>query len=152
MARLDRSVRLGFAAPLAIVMLIAVALLALLMLEGALGEMRAGSAIASEARVAGKAESALAGVLARRFDTSVVSLPQGSVVVDEATGGADSVRSMVQLAGGGLARVIVRVQSAGPGVRVFAGRDAFAVLRPHPSVPGELVLQPLAGNWWLSTP
>jgi hypothetical protein len=148
----DRSVRTGFAAPLAIVMLIAVALLALLMIEGALGELRTGSAVASEARIAGKAETALAALLATTFDTGVVSLPAGTVVLDETTGGADSIRSVIQLVGGRVARVLVRAHSATPGIRGFAGRQVFVKLRPNPAAPAELVLEPLAGNWWVMSP
>jgi hypothetical protein len=148
----DRADRAGFAAPLAIVMLIAVALLALLMLEGALGEVRSSSAVASEARVVGKAESALAGMLGRTFDSTAASFPAGAVLAQESTGGVDSVHAVVQLAGGGVARVVVRVRSTGGAIRVLAGRQAFAALRPHPSLPGELILAPLAGNWWVTTP
>jgi hypothetical protein len=147
-----QSHRPGFAAPLAIVMLIAVALLALLMVEGALGEVRAGSAVAAEARVIRRAETVLAEMLARGFDSSVVSLPSGSVLLHESTGGPDSAFAVIQLAGGGIARVAITVRSAGSGVRVFAGRQAFVSLRPNPDVHGELILSPLAGNWWVTTP
>jgi hypothetical protein len=133
-------------------MLIAVALLALLMIEGALGEVRSGSAVAAEARVVGKAETALADMLSRGFDSSVVSLPAGHVLLQESTGGTDSVYALIQLAGGRLARVAIRVRSMAAGIRVFAGRQAFVSIRANPAVPGEVVLAPLAGNWWVTTP
>jgi Tfp pilus assembly protein PilX len=144
--------REGFAAPLAVVMLIAVSLLVLLMLEGALGEVRTGAAAASAARVTAAAETAMAEALGRPLDSTVFQLAPGSIVWQQHLAGPDSVVSRIQVLGGSVARIVVTARSRANRFRVFAGIWAFAKLRPSNTVPGELELTPLGASWWAATP
>jgi hypothetical protein len=150
--RPDGASRAGFAAPLAVTMLIAVALLALLLIEGALGEVRASSATAAEARVAAAAESGLADLVARRFDSTVLALPSGALVWQGALPSADSVIGRVEVLGAGIARLVITARSGNAKLRVIAGIRGFVTLAASPTLPGAVVLAPLADNWWVATP
>jgi Tfp pilus assembly protein PilX len=144
--------RHGFAAPLAVVLLIAIALLALLLIEGALGEVRASSAAYAESRLVSAAESALADALARRLDSTALSAAPATLLFETAGTAADSVVARVELVAPRVARIAVRARSRNPRVRVFAGVSALVALQASPTVTGEVILRPLAPNWWVGRP
>lgn len=153
MARPDRARRGGFAVPIAIVMLIAIALLAALMIEGAVAEVKTGGAVSAQSRIDAALETSVAALMANRLDSAgVAAAPPGSVVSQSATSGADSAIAAVQLLAPGLAKLRVVVQSRPGSVRVIAGRIAFLRIVPDSLHPGELKLEPLAPNWWVATP
>ena len=142
----------GFAAPLAVVTLVASSLLALLLLEAALGEVRSGAAEIAEARVTAAAETALTDALARRLDSSVLQLAPGSLVWQQSSVSRDSVVARIQVLGGAVARIVVTARSREPRLRVFAGIRAYVSFRPSLIVPGEVELAPLGADWWAATP
>ncbi len=144
--------RAGVAAPLSLAVLIAVALLAALFLEASLADQRAGRASLGAARAAAVAEEALERALASRMDTSAASRPVGAVLLENRTGGIDSVATIVRHIQPRFAEVRVSVRGRSGGFRVLVGRLAYASLRPDSLAPGDLVLRPLPGNWWVPFP
>jgi Tfp pilus assembly protein PilX len=148
----DRLTRAGIAAPLAVIMLIAVALLGLLMMEGALNELRTGAAAVAESRVAARAESALAQALVQPLDTSALSRPPGSVLLEEASASPDSTILRIAALGQGLVRLTVRVSSGDRHLRVYAGRIALLGLRTDSAVPSQVRMVPIKAHWWVASP
>ena len=150
--RSDAPGRSGFAVPLAVVLLIAIALMASLLLEAALGELRAGSAARAESRVVVAAESALARTIATRLDTAVLNLPAGALAVSETRVAAESVHVQVQVVQPGLARLMVMAAAGATGIRVFAGRTALVVFRRDSLVSADVMMLPIGPDWWTAIP
>lgn len=142
----------GFAVPLAVVLLIAVALMASLLLEAALSELRAGSAARAESRVVVAAESALAQGMAVRLDTAVLRLTAGARPLSQTRVEAESVRVELQVVQPGLARLLVSATSGATGIRVSVGRTALVSFRRDSLIPGEVVLSPIGPDWWIAVP
>lgn len=140
------------AAPLALGVLIALALLAALFLEASLADLRAGRASLGSARAAATAEEALERALASRLDTAAASRPVGTLLLEYRTGGVDSVSTTIRRLQPGLAEVQVRVRVRSGGFRVVAGRQVYVRLRADSLSAGELVLRPIPGHWWVATP
>lgn len=150
-ARNRRSRPDGFAVPLAVVLLVALALLTALVLEAALGEFKTDVALLEESRAAAAVEGALATALVQRLDSAALHRPPGTVVA-RTFEAVDSVATTVQMLGSPLARVMASVVLRSSGVRAIAGRAAYVRLRVVPGNSAELALEPLTSFWWASTP
>jgi hypothetical protein len=148
----ERLGRQGFAAPLAVTLLIAIALLVFLLLESALAELRAGSAAAAEARVVAAAETMLAQALTWRLDSGVLAHPAGTLLRTESGSSPDSTVARVESLATGLARISVTAQSRNSRIRVFVGIRALVRLQTAPASPAEVIMAPLPDNWWVAVP
>lgn len=144
--------RTGIAAPLALVVLVAMALLSTLFVDAALGELRAGSASLATARVGLTAEGALAEGLAVLLDSAVVARPPGALLFTQQAPGADSVVTTGRIIQSGVAEIRVTAISRRGGFRVLAGRVAFATIAPDSLHAGAFGLRPLPAQWWVATP
>ena len=142
----------GFAVPLAVLIVIALAFLTALMLDAAVAEFRSGEAWLSESRAAALAETASAEALATRLDTAVLLVSAGTVVLRRVQTGVDSVAASVQVLGPGLARLTVFAAIGMGRLRAIAGRQIFVAMIPSPGAPGEVELRPLAGPGWVAIP
>ncbi len=147
-----RSTRSGVAAPIALAVLIALALLSALFIEASLADRRAGRAALGAVRASAVAETALERGLAYRLDSAAASGPVGAVLLHAQIGGVDSVETTIRRLQPGLMEVRVRVSTRSGGFRVVVGRVAHVRLRPDSLAPYGLALQPLPGHWWVATP
>lgn len=142
----------GFAVPLAVLIVIALAFLTALMLDAAVAEFRSGEAWLSESRAAAAAETASAEALATRLDSAVLLVSAGTVVLRRVQTGADSVSTILQVLGPGLARLTVFATNGAGRLRAIAGRQIFVRMAPSPDTPGEVELRPLMGPAWVAIP
>lgn len=152
MATSDVPRRPGFAVPLAVLVLIILALLAALGIDAALGELRTGTASLVEARAGALAETGLAKALVQRLDTAARHLAAGSVLFVVLEAQPDTVMAMAQVVEPGVARVTVSAVARRGALRGIAGRYAFASIVPDSVVATETVLRPFAERWWVSLP
>lgn len=145
--------RRGFVLPLALFMLTAIALLAALMIEGAVQEVRIARGEVAGARADASAGSALADLLASTPDSAMLMSPRGAIVSSSSVAGSDSVHVAVQSLGGGLVRVTASARSWWGGARGDATTVGFARIdRALFGAPGTLSYQRLPGWWWTRIP
>jgi hypothetical protein len=139
--------------PLALFTLIVFALLAALLLDGAVMELRVARGDVSLARAQAAAESALADVLSTPVGGDFLLLPRGGSRESVFSGAGDTVRVTVQSLGGGVARVVTSARSWTLGTRADAA--TLALLRAFPdslSSPSSLRFHRLPGWWWAQLP
>lgn len=144
--------RAGFAMPLAILIMLALALISALGVEAALGALRADTAGVVEAHAAVRAETGLARALAHRVDSTALGDPPGTVLFTLAETLPDTVTVVAQVLERGVARVLVTAVVRRAQFRGIAGRYAFAVITADSTMPGRLRLRPLPSNWWVAVP
>jgi Tfp pilus assembly protein PilX len=145
--------RHGFALPLALFMLTVIALLAALLLEGAVQDLRIARGDVAAARAQAAAESALSDALAVTPDSSVLTLPRGTISVAQMAAGPETTRVAVQILGNGLVRVATTARVWSGGARADAGNVGFLHVAPDPGgLPGTLRYQRLPGWWWAPIP
>lgn len=144
--------RQGFAAPLAVLVVIAASLLSVLAVDAALGESRAARAALLEVRAAVMAESVLVATVGTRLDSVAAYTPPGARLFTAVTGGGDSASASVVVLQPGIVLIAVHVEARMGGVRAIAGRRCFATIRAFRGVAAEARLDPLPANGWLPVP
>jgi Tfp pilus assembly protein PilX len=145
--------RRGFALPLALFTLTVIALLAALLLQGAVQELRIARGDIAGARAQAAAGSALADALAVSPDSAVLALPRGTTSVALVTAGADTTRVAIQTLGHRLVRISATARAWSGGVRADAGTLGFVRVVPDPAgPPGSLRYERLPGWWWAPIP
>ena len=142
----------GFVLPLAVIVLVAVSLAVALLMDGAVTAFRAGSADVESARTEVTAESALTAALGTTFDTSARAAPAGTIVARSVTTGRDSVTTAIQVVESPVVRIVVSVRHSANGIRLFAGRVAFARFVVDSTRTAEAGLVPIGGAWWVPFP
>ena len=136
--------------PLALVVLVAIALLAALLFDAGLEELRAARSDLARVRAASLADGALAGLIETPGDSALETLAVGESQRTTVPAGGDSAELSVQPIGGSLLRVTVVARVANGRSRTREGALAFTRLTVD-TVGGAraLRLRPLAG-WWRS--
>lgn len=153
MTRVRAVARRGFVLPLALFMLTVIGLLAALLLEDAVAEVRIARGEVAEARAEAAAGSALSDVIAATPDSTALALPRGAIAPAIVAAGAETTRVAVQALGGGLVRVTVMARAWSSGVRADASDVALMRIVPDPfGAPGSLRYQRLPGWWWTRDP
>jgi Tfp pilus assembly protein PilX len=148
-----RARRDGFALPLALFMLTIIALLAALLLQGSIDELRVARGEVAAARAQAAAGSALADVLAAIPDSAVLARPRGTITPTVIAAGPETTRVSVQSLGGGLVRVTAGARVWSGGVRADASNAGFFRIVADPAgMPGSLRYQRLPGWWWTQIP
>ncbi|HEV8410787.1 MAG TPA: hypothetical protein VGQ30_09780 [Gemmatimonadaceae bacterium] len=145
--------RAGFVLPLALFVLALGAMLAALLLEGAVQELRMARGDVAVARAQAGAGTALAAFLASAADSATLARPRGTIVASVAGAGAETTTVTVQSLGNGVLRVIA-------GTRVWSGMqrgDAanvgfVRITRDSAGAPGSLHYVRLPGWWWAQVP
>jgi hypothetical protein len=143
----------GFVLPLALFMLMVIALLAALLLEGAVQELRSARGDVAGARAQAAAGSALADFLASRPDSSLLARPRGVTSAGSSPIGAETTRVSLQSLGNGLLRVTAGARVWSGGVRGDAANLGFVRIVPDSGgPPGTLRYRRLPGWWWAQLP
>ena len=143
----------GFALLLALFLMLSMAFLVAILLDGALQELRASRGDLAAARAQAAAGSALSDLLASRPDSALLALPRGSVMVSATIAGADTTRVSIQALGGGLVRCLASARIWSGGVLAEAATLAFArVGLDSAAAPGTLQFRRLPGWWWAELP
>jgi hypothetical protein len=146
-------VRRGFALPLALFMLTVIALLAALLLQGAVQELRIARGDIAEARAQAAAGSALSDALAATPDSAILALPRGATSIAVVATGAETTRVAVQALGHRVIRLTATARVWSGGVRADAGILGFVRVVPNPlGPPGSLRYERLPGWWWAPIP
>ena len=145
--------RPGFALPMALFMLTVTALLAALLLENSLHELRIARGDVAGARAQAAAESALTDLLASNSDSSVLARPRGAAASAITVAGPDTTRVVLQPLGNGLFRLTAAARSWAGGVRGDAASLGFArLVSDSGGPPGSLRFRRLPGWWWTQLP
>lgn len=145
--------RRGFALPLALFMLTVIALLAALLLQGAVQELRIARGDVAGARAQAAAGTALSDALAVAPDSSILTLPRGGISLGLSGSGPETARVSIQALGGRVVRITATARAWSGGVRADAGNAGFARVVPDPLGPaGSLRYQRLPGWWWAPIP
>lgn len=142
----------GFAMPLAILVILALALISALGVEAALGALRSDTAGVVEAQAAVRAETGLATALAHRVDSAALRGSAGTVLFTLVETLRDTVTVVAQVVEPGVARVVVTAIVRRAQFRGIAGRYAFTRLVVDSATPGRARLRPLPANWWAAMP
>jgi hypothetical protein len=138
---------------MALFMLTVTALLAALLLESSLHELRIARGDVALARAQAAAESALTDLLASSSDSAVLARPRGTAASAIAVAGADTARVLLQSLGNGLFRLAVAARSWAGGVRGDAANLGFArLVSDSAGPPGSLRFRRLPGWWWTQLP
>jgi len=146
-------VRRGFALPLALFMLTVIALLAALLLQAAVQELRIARGDVAAARAQAAAGSALSDALGATPDSATLALPRGATSISLAAAGAETTRVAVQALGNRVVRITVAGRVWSGGVRADAGQVGFARVIPNLlGPPGTLRYERLPGWWWAPIP
>jgi hypothetical protein len=149
----SRKTRAGFVLPLALFMLTLIAMLAALLLGGAVQELRMARGDVAVARAQAAAGTALAAFISLAADSVQLARPRGSAVSTIAVAGAETTTVSVQSLGNGLLRVTA-------GARVWSGMqrgDAanlglVRIVRDSAGPPGSLRYRRLPDWWWAQLP
>ena len=139
--------------PLALFMLTVIGLLAALVLEESVAELRIARGEVAAARAEAAAESRLSDALGAVPDSAALALPRGALMPSLVAAGEETTRVAVQALGGGLVRVTVAARVWSGGVRADASNVALMRIVADPSgPPGSLRYQRLPGWWWARNP
>jgi hypothetical protein len=139
--------------PLALFMMMVIAMLAALLLEGAVQELRIARGDVAAAKAEAAAGSALADLLASRPDSALLARPRGAVSSAAAIGAGETTKVTVQSLGHGLLRVTSSARNWSGGVRGDAASLGFVRIVPDSSgPPGSLRYRRLPGWWWAQIP
>ncbi|HEY2850671.1 MAG TPA: hypothetical protein VGI97_12390 [Gemmatimonadaceae bacterium] len=145
--------RAGFALPLALFTLAAIALLAALLLQGSIEDLRLARGDVAFTRAQAAAGSALSDMLAAAPDSASLALPVGSTTAATIVAASETTRVAVQSLGVGVVRVTAASRVWSGGVRADAQNVAFVrVISDSAGVPGSLRYQRLPGWWWAQIP
>jgi Tfp pilus assembly protein PilX len=145
--------RRGFVLPLALFMLLVIALLAAALLEGAVQELRTARGDLAGARAAAAAGSALTDLIASRPDSALLALPRGSISTSVAIAGAETTAVTLQAMGAGTVRATTVARVWAGGARADASALGFVRIIPDSAgPPGSLRYRHLPGWWWAQLP
>ncbi|HVZ48471.1 MAG TPA: hypothetical protein VG916_06790 [Gemmatimonadaceae bacterium] len=144
--------RRGFAVPLAVLVLIVLALLAALGIDAALGALRTGDAAAVEARAAARAESGLAKAFVQPLDSAARRLAAGSALFTVVESDPDTVVVRAQVVQPGVVRVTATAVARRGQFRGIAGRYAFATIVADSAPMAGAILRRLPSRWWVAIP
>jgi hypothetical protein len=143
----------GFVLPLALFMLMVIALLAAVLLEGAVQELRTARGDLAGARATGAAGSALTDFIASTPDSAVLNRPRGSLSTVVAIVGAETTSVTVQPLGAGTLRVVAAARVWSGGARADASALSFVrIVTDSAGPPGSLRYRHLPGWWWAQLP
>lgn len=143
----------GIALPLAVLVVVAVAMFAALLLDASLQAVRSSRAGLSATRAQSALETALATALAAPVDSAGRSLPAGAARDSSWVAAGDSVHLRVQSLGGSLRRVLAATSAGAGAARGAAG--ALVFVRVVADSAGPVVrwrLRPVSGWWWSPNP
>jgi hypothetical protein len=139
--------------PLALFTLTLTALLAALLLQGAVQELRVARGDVAAARAQAAAGSALADLLASQPDSVLLARPRGIASQTSSMAGAETTRVTLQALGNGLFKVTAGARAWYGGVRANASTTGFArILTDSMASPGGLRYRRLPGWWWAQIP
>ncbi len=145
--------RSGFVLPLALFMLLVIALLAAILLEGAVQELRTARGDVAGARAAAAAGSALTDLLASTPDSALLNRPRGSASTSIVVAGAETTSVTVEALGAGTVRVITAARVWSGGARADASALGFVrIITDSAGPPGSLRYRHLPGWWWAQLP
>jgi Tfp pilus assembly protein PilX len=151
--RTRRGKQSGFALPLALFMLLVIALLAAILLDGAVQELRIARGDVAGSRAQAASGSALADMIAARSDSAVLARPRGAIYSASSGAGAESTTVTMQSLGNGLVRASASSRFWASGVRGEASSMAFVRIVPDSAgPPGTLRYRRLQGWWWAQIP
>jgi hypothetical protein len=139
--------------PLALFMLVVIALLAAVLLQGAVLELRTARGDVAQARAQAAAGSALSELFVSRPDSALLVRPRGAISSGTNAAGAETTTVAVQSLGNGILRVtaIARVWSGG--LRADVTNLGFVrIVADSFGAPGSLRYQRLPGWWWAQLP
>ena len=143
----------GFALPLALFLLVLSSLLAALLLDDALQELRTARGDVAGARAQAAVGSSLADLLASRPDSAILTLPRGATLGSESASGADTTRLTIQSLGNGMLRVTAVARTWSGGEHGDASNLGFLRVVPDSSGPaGSLRYRRIPGWWWAPLP
>jgi Tfp pilus assembly protein PilX len=149
----DAGGRRGFVLPLALFMLTVLGLLAALLLDASVAELRIARGEVAGARADAAAGSALSDALSVIPDSATFARPRGTLATLVVAAGAETTRVAVQALGGGLMRVTIEARVWSGGVRAEASNVGFMrILSDASGAPGTLRYQRLPGWWWARNP
>jgi hypothetical protein len=145
--------RSGFVLPLALFMIMLVALFVALLLEGALQELRAARGEVAEARARAAAESGLSDLLSSVPDSALLARPRGASSGGLVAAGTETTRVSMQSLGNGVLRATATARSWSGGVRGDAATVGFVRIVADPAAPpGGLRFRRLPRWWWAQLP
>ncbi len=134
-------------------MLMMMALLVALLLEGAVQELRMARGDVAAARAQATAGTALSDLFATRPDSAMLASPRGVTALSSVAVGADTTWVALESLGGGLVRVVASARSWSGGARADAANLGFArIVADSAAPPGTLRFQRLPGWWWAPVP
>jgi hypothetical protein len=134
-------------------MLTVTALMATLLLEASVQELRIARGDVAGARAEAAAGTALADLLASRPDSAMLGTPRGAVAALSAISGTETTRVSIRSLGNGMLRVTASARAWSAGVRGDAAIVGFARIIPDPAgAPGRLRYRTLPGWWWAPLP
>ena len=140
--------RRGIVLPLALVVLVAIALLAALMFDAAGEELRAARFDVGRVRTASAMEGALADLIGTPGDSDLAAMPMGGAKRAIKVAGDVSTAVSMQAIGGSLLRLTVVASVTSGRVRARQGTVAFVrMVTDSTTGVGTTRLRPLAG-WW----
>jgi hypothetical protein len=145
--------RRGFVLPLALFMLLVIALLTAILLEGAVQELRTARGGVAAARAAAAAGSGLTTLLVSRPDSTTLVRPRGSLSAATTVSGAETTAVTLQSLGSGTFRAVSSARVWYGGVRADASvLGLIRILPDSAGPPGSLRYGRLPGWWWAPLP
>jgi hypothetical protein len=145
--------RTGFALAVALLALVVLALVAALLLDAALQELRASRGDVALVRAEAASESALADLISAPVDSAVSRLPRGAARESVRVTAGDTVRLTVQSLGGGLVRAVLAARARAAGARADVTTLALLRMQPDSGPPPALLrYRRLPGWWWAHIP
>jgi hypothetical protein len=139
--------------PLALLVLLAIALLVAILMDIAVQELREGRGDLVSARAEAVVATALADFLAAPAAADFAAWPRGATSQSTTVIGADTAQIMVQALGGGLARVLVAGHAWMGGIRADAASMAFVrAFVVGSGTPPPLRFRRIPGWWWTPIP
>jgi Tfp pilus assembly protein PilX len=145
--------RAGFALLLALFMLIVIALVGAILLDGAVQELRIARGDVAGSKAQAASGSALADLLAGLPDSALLARPRGAISTASITAGAETTTVAVQSLGNGLFRLTASARAWSGAVRGDAASLGFVRVVPDSAgPPGTLRYRRLPGWWWAQLP
>jgi hypothetical protein len=134
-------------------MLMVVALLVALLLEGSVLELRTARGDLAAARAQAAAGTALTDLFTSGADSALLTMPRGATTTTTRLAGAETTHVSLQALGGGLVRVMATTRVWSAGVRADAAALGFARVTPDSAGHfGGLRVRRLPGWWWAQLP
>jgi len=134
-------------------MLIVIAAVGAILLDGAVQELRIARGDVAGSRAQAASGSALADLLAARPDSALLARPRGAISTTSIAAGAETTTVVVQSLGGGLFRMAASARVWSGAVRGDAASLGFVRVVPDSAgPPGTLRYRRLQGWWWAQLP